>query len=178
MSSLTEMDMRSSISCKSLRHLLDHWLAARAGRLMPARGDIDPTAIVPAIGQVWIMEVTPDTDSFRYRLAGEDINMVYGFSLAGKTLEEVHGGENLIGIRERLSQVVNERCILYSHGVTQYRDGETSRHDRLVLPLSDDGQAVSDVIGVTKYAFPRNSKPGDLLHHVIDEITVIPLTGG
>lgn len=176
MSSLTEAAIRDRIACRPLRQLLDHWFAARQGRLMPRRTDIDPTAIVPAIGQVWLMEVAARESSFRYRLAGEDINMVYGFSLAGKLLEEVHGPESLEGIKERLDRVVQERCILYSHGKTRYRDGPDSSHDRLVLPLSGDGETVSDVIGVTKYAFARDVRPGDLLHHVVDEITVFPLT--
>lgn len=176
MSSLTEAAIRERIACRPLRQLLDHWFMVRGGRLMPRRADIDPTAIVPAIGHVWLMEVAPDDDSFRYRLAGEDINMIYGFSLAGKLLEDVHHPENIAGIKERLARVVEESCILYSHGKTRYRDGPESSHDRLVLPLSNDGTTVSDVIGVTKYAFPRDTRTGDLLHHVIDEVTVFPLS--
>ncbi|WP_259781946.1 PAS domain-containing protein [Aestuariispira ectoiniformans] len=176
MPSRIEADIRDRIASRPLRQLLDHWFVARQDRLMPARADIDPTAIAPAIGHVWLMEAVPSESSFRYRLAGEDINMVYGFSLAGKLLEEVHAPDSLEGIRERLDRVVQGPCILYSHGRTRYRNGPESQHDRLVLPLSKDGRTVTDLIGVTKYAFGRDVRPGDLLHHVVDEVTVFPLT--
>ncbi|MCC7049742.1 MAG: PAS domain-containing protein [Alphaproteobacteria bacterium] len=53
-----------------------HWLAARKGRLMPARRSIDPIAMPMALPHLFLDDFHADTGRFHCRLSGEEINLV------------------------------------------------------------------------------------------------------
>lgn len=68
--------------------VLDHWAAiAEAG--YPTRKAIDPLAIAQCLPVIWITDYDRTTRRFLYRLAGEMVQTFYGFSLAGRYLDEV-----------------------------------------------------------------------------------------
>src|SRR3546814_1114768 len=72
-----------------LRGLLVHWLEVRGDRLIPARGDLDPARIAPVLPFIWLCDYECGPDLLRYRLSGEELNTIYGFSLKGRELGSV-----------------------------------------------------------------------------------------
>src|SRR6185437_2924002 len=55
-----------AIASPALRDVALHWDAARGGyKQMPARQDIDPTAIAPHLPIVWLWRYDRETDTYR-----------------------------------------------------------------------------------------------------------------
>src|SRR5262245_59986372 len=83
-----ELEAFGHVKDERLRRLLQHWIARRAGALLPKRSAIDPTAIGPILASVWMCDYLPDGRRFRMRLVGEDINRLYGRNVTNCMFEE------------------------------------------------------------------------------------------
>ncbi len=134
----------------------------------PRRSEVDPGAFLQALTQVWLVEWLAEQDNFRYRLAGEDINRTHGFSLKGKTLEEIFPAESCARIGGAWRQVLGQPAISYQVG-SIYEDGQTARSgERLVLPLlAEHGMTPIYLLGIT-------SHPRELPVQAIDALTLQP----
>lgn len=125
-----------------------------AGR-PPRRIEIDPGAFLQALHKVWLVEWVAELDSFRYRLAGEDINRTHGFSLKGKTVAEIFAPAARERVDTAWREVLGRPAVGYQLGKI-YEDEQTVRQgERLVLPiLADEGSTAGYLLGVTSH--PRN----------------------
>ena len=72
-----------------LHLLLDHWLDRRGGDGVPLRSAIDPSAIVSVLPNIWLCEFNAADERFRMRLAGEEINKLYGKNISSCYFEEI-----------------------------------------------------------------------------------------
>ena len=57
----------SVVQHRDLRRLADYWLIKRTGRIMPTRGDIDPTDIPWALSRLYLVDYDLASSRFRYR---------------------------------------------------------------------------------------------------------------
>ena len=80
--------MIRAIKNPPLRQLLAHYLTARGDKRMPSRRDIDPLQLGPVLPIIWVSVYEPDAGTFRYRLAGEQVNEIWGMSVAGRLLSD------------------------------------------------------------------------------------------
>ena len=158
-----------------LRLLLTHWLELRRGRLMPGRRDIDATRMVPVLPYVWLCDYDRSRDELRYRLAGEELNTVYGFSLKGREMSSIFPEATRARALQRTLQVVHERLILHSVGTVTTTTGRRGHGERLILPLADAGGEVKGLIGATIFAL-RDRRPRDRLVQDV-RLTLTPVTG-
>lgn len=131
-----------------LRRFLDYWLSLRRGRRLPSRRDLDPVAIPWALPLIWLCDVV-GPNSYRYRLAGETINEVYGRGLAGLYLKELIRPEGYEMVRARYDATVAGPAIVHSIGRIYARSDRHYQGERLILPLSDDGRQVHHLVGIT-----------------------------
>src|SRR3546814_9814398 len=81
--------MLPAIKTQRLRMLLEHYLEVRGTRRMPSRGDIDALRLGPALPIIWMSEYEPAAGTFRYRLAGEAVNEIWGFSRSEEHTSEL-----------------------------------------------------------------------------------------
>lgn len=125
--------------------------AASAGR-PPHRLEIDPAAFVSALSKVWLVEWIAEKDSFRYRLAGEEINRTHGLSLKGKTIDRIFPAATRARVDTAWREVLGQPAIAHQLG-NIYEDGQTSRQgERLALPILDEkGRSPRYVFGVTAH---------------------------
>ena len=56
---------------------------------LPSLQSFDPLHLPRLLPNAWILEVDPETHRFRMRLAGEDINAIYGRSIAGQYFRDI-----------------------------------------------------------------------------------------
>jgi hypothetical protein len=124
------------------------------GRL-PSRREIDPNAIRRALPYVWLVEHLHDDNGFRYRLAGEHVNGVFGFSLRGKRLSDIIEPHMLETVRARYLHALKTPGVVYCVGRVYMRIGGYREGERLILPLSDDGVNGTHLLGVTDYGGGR-----------------------
>lgn len=140
------------VRCRHLLDVLAWWQAARPVGGVPYRRAIDPAAFPRALPCVWLCDYEPAAGEFRYRLAGEDINAVFGRPLKGRTLaaafptaagvEAVHGA---------LWRVIAEPAVGHAEGPVYSWLGRQRPGERLMLPLLDDAGRCTAVLGATRY---------------------------
>lgn len=123
----------------------------------PRHNEIDPGAFIRALHKLWLVEWLARNDSFRYRLAGEEINRTHGFSLRGKGLAEViPNNETRPQIEGAWRRVLAEPAVSYQTGYI-YLNGQTVRKgERLVLPiLANESDTPTFLLGITSLAKAR-----------------------
>lgn len=145
--------LRPLLDSKPLAEALDHWesLCPRGG--FPARADFDPMAIHRLLASVILLDVLPD-DRFVYRLAGQIFEDRYQIgSLTGKTPQEALGDAAETVLRPyRL--VRDEKCLFFRNAAEDWLNREPSfnSYKALLLPFSEDGAAVTMILGVFDFA--------------------------
>lgn len=150
---LTIDDIRARLRSDPVRAVMNHWLDVRGNRRMPKREDLDPMAMPNALSFVWLCDYEPDRTYFTYRLAGEHINNLFGFSLRGRELAEIVAPERLQAIRERYRRVVTTPAIVYNDGRVYANQGRNYEGERLILPLGMGPDAVGGLLGVTYWVW-------------------------
>lgn len=135
----------------ALVKLFSYWRShcMRLGRY-PSRKDIDPLDLRNLLPNIWLVDVTPD-GGFTYRLAGELIDETYGMSLRGKSLDKIYEYDrHKQNVLSRFSEIA-EGKVRVVHWERHISEERFVTRERLVLPLSDDGQQVSGILGATLY---------------------------
>ena len=130
------------IAAPPLLRLYDYWEAKRGQRRHPARRDLDPLDFRYVLGNVALIDVLRSPWRFRIRLFGDNLVRKVGIELTGRMLDEVP----LPQLREHFAlrcRQIAERGTPYRTRGDYFMDERPSRHELLVLPLSDDGEAVS-----------------------------------
>jgi len=170
-----ELDAFAHVKDERLRRLLRHWLECRGDGLAPRRSAIDPTAIGPMLASVWMCDYLPDERRFRMRLAGEEINRLYGRNVTQCTFEEIITPALLPDLVRRYRRVVEEPAILHCGGGIYLASSRSEVGERLVLPLADDADEIRHVIGASVYRTDLKAGEGPIQRESMVE-TYTPLT--
>ena len=154
--------VRSDFSRQSLPHLrdkrlhllLDHWLDRRGEGGVPLRSAIDPSAIVPVLPYIWLCEFNAAEERFRMRLAGEEINKLYGKNISSCYFEEITRPSFLPVMMRRYRRIIEEPAILHCGGLIYFSHSSPVVGERLGLPLRMEDGRITQIIGVSIYDFP------------------------
>jgi hypothetical protein len=169
-----DLDAFAHVKDGRLRRLLQHWLERRGNGLAPMRTAIDPTAIAPILASVWLCDYLPADRCFRMRLAGEEINRLYGRNVTQCTFEEIIEPALLADVVRRYRRVVAEPAILHCGGNIYLASNRSEVGERLVLPLSDESGAIMHVIGASVYRMELKLGEGPITRESMTE-TFTPL---
>jgi len=133
-----------------VRALHDYWAAKRGERPMPRRADLDPIEIPTLLPNVFLIDVKGEAPQHLvYRVFGTALVDLFGFDF---TRQEVGKGtlpEHLPEVRERYGRVIRERRPFYHRTRLRDRLNDFTDVDRIILPLSQDGLRVHQMIGMT-----------------------------
>ena len=142
----------ASVASAKVRQLHAHWEQVRGDRLMPQRGDIDPSAIKPLLPYIVIAEVFHDPLRVRYRLVGTSVVEHSRLDFTGKWLHEVDFGEpqDWIGLYEVF---VREKRPLFDRSEIPFEDRvrPPQPYEFCMLPLSADGTTVTGMLSLEDY---------------------------
>ncbi len=129
-----------------LQRLLRYWDDKRGGRPMPARRDIDPFEIPDLLPHVFLVDVCHDPLVFRFRLAGTEVDRLFGEEITGKTTNEIKTVRLRQVIRKAYENVVRSR---QPAAATTTYEGHNRYlvYARLLLPLSADGEIIDMLLG-------------------------------
>lgn len=145
--------LRPLFDSKVLTEALDHWESICPANGFPAHADLDPMAIHRLLASVILLDVHPD-DRFVYRLAGQVFEDRYQIgSLAGKTPQDALGdAAEKVLVPYRL--VRDEKCLFFRDAAEDWLNREPSfdSYKALLLPFSEDGEAVTMILGVFDFA--------------------------
>lgn len=130
----------------SCHYLYNYWNRLRAGAVAARRGDIEPAAIRPVLGDAFILEVL-DADTYRFRLAGTRICSVYCREMKGLNFVDLWSKEDRRGIADAMA-AVSKRGAVVSLGFNGHSDrGQTLGFEVLILPLRHIGPTFDRILG-------------------------------
>ncbi len=138
----------AALPAAPMQVLLRHWLEIGGGRA-PHFRDLDPGALLPALGYVNILQAEPGTDDLRYRLFGSIVAAISGFDMTGRLLSEHPASPHVV----EFSLASANACIRRGEPLFTQREPAgaelTFRWPRLLLPLADsDGSIVRTVSAI------------------------------
>ena len=141
--------MISGIKSRRLRMLLEHYIEVRGDKRMPSRRDINAIHLGPVLPVIWISEYEPAADTFRYRLAGEVVNEIFGASVSGRLLSDIVPGDRFVQVNNNFLKTIRDEVAMPASGPIYRCTDRIIMGDRLSLPLSSDGRRADGIIGAT-----------------------------
>lgn len=166
--------LRPHIVAPELRELLDYWLRIRGGRRLPGRQDVRPEEIPRRLlAHTGLIDVLPGR-RFRYRLIGTAMVEFYGRDYTGLVIEEAKSAGYASVLNELYRLCAEAPAVVYSEARSSYRQGAARLMQRLLAPLSRDGEAADMILFSTIPCLaPGASERGDLLRLSGDDVVAI-----
>ena len=143
----------SRLRTPSLREMFLVWCAARQGDVPPPPDSLDPDPF--GVGDSsFVVEVDPAKSpaEMRYVRVGAALTERLGRSLNGEAIvEDLEGDEVLGSLAAVYGRCARQRMPVYQSARYDFGDGAPVSFERLVLPLSADGSAVTQLVGVALF---------------------------
>ena len=165
-----------------LRDALAHWDALRCDRLVPARTEIDPTALSDILGHAAMLE-RPRPGTIRIRLAGGRIQALMGMEVRGMPLRALFDLASRARITEAAEQALAEPSVLIVDAISPApRFGalpaDQIRTQIAILPMTDNELATTRALYVMSDPVGANGQVGDQHRWSIQSIDMIPVEAG
>ncbi len=143
-----------------LRATLDYWRTKRGVRRMPQRRDIEPAELRQVLAHLQITEVINAGRRFRYRLVGTAIVQAFGGEFTGKYVDELVSGErdSFVHACYRAVCAARRPAFVRSKYITTRNVDLTA--NRVLLPLSENGEGVHQILGALTFEFTRPFRAG------------------
>lgn len=124
------------------------WAQLANGRLAPRRDELSPAVIRGLLPYTFVMDVIAQGEDFRFGFAGDRIIQFMGRRFAGMLLSEFSGTPIFDNMHRIYSACVKERRPL-ANGPMQanHEPKNFLEMEVLILPVSEDGAAVSAILG-------------------------------
>jgi hypothetical protein len=134
---------RTELATPALKGLLDFWRGKCAGGKTPVSSTITPAELRPWKNNIVIFEVIGE-DDFVYSYYGRALADAFGHSRLGHTLDALPLEQQTV-LRAEYAAVQRDRQpVARTH--TAVFGGTQRTWERLVLPLSSDGDAVDKLL--------------------------------
>jgi len=146
------LETQPELQDPGLRSLYDYWLTLADGaKGLPSVQSFDPLHLPRLLPNVWIIEVERATCRFRMRLAGENINAIYGRSIAGLYFKDVFQPGDVELIVARYSRALGEPALFHASGSVYAAGGNLTVGERLGLPMLGREGRTNTLLGATVY---------------------------
>ena len=130
----------------TVRGLYDYWDAKRAGRSMPARGDLDPADLKRLLPHLILIDVVADERRYVYRLVGTREVEMRGVDPTGKAVRDAYYAESAEETLLYLDRCVQTGEPVLYRGMYRPTSTRTQQEDTIFLPLSKDGENVDMIL--------------------------------
>ena len=143
-----ELDVTSG-EYPELSRVLAYWHRQRGDRFAPARADIDPADLVESLSRVTLSDVIRNGDAleFRYRLAGTEICTTHWRDPTGEGPRDMLPPAFGALLQAHYEEAVHRRAPML-HLILLSAPDQARSYVRLLLPLSEDGVAVTMLMTV------------------------------
>jgi hypothetical protein len=131
----------------TLKQLEAYWRAKKGDRRAPARADLDPIEIPALMPHLLLLDVEPASRRLRFRLMGTAVTNGLGRDLTGRYLDELPLNKTQRAMYAEYKRVVESGEPACSTWEYSRADGRHVRFERLVLPLSSDGETIDMLLG-------------------------------
>lgn len=132
---------------KALARIEAYWTEVRAGRLVPARSEIDPRGLEGVLGHAFILERLT-TGLARLRIAGAHMTELLGMEARGLPMSTIFAPESRETLAEAMEAVFDEPATVRFSLVSEGGIGRARLTGGLVfLPLRSDLGDITRVLG-------------------------------
>jgi hypothetical protein len=137
-----------AVTSPTLLSVYETWKTLAAGRIGPRRGELTPAQLRRAMPSTFTVEVIDGGKDFRFGFAGDRVMQFLDRRCAAPTLAGLTGTSFFAGADRLLRQCVDSKKPLISGPKpTTYSGKEYLEREVLLLPLSEDGAAVTGILG-------------------------------
>lgn len=146
----------SELTSPRIHRLHAYWLHQRdkRGGQLPRRGDIAPDQIRDLLPNIMIVDVERDPMRFRYRLVGTRVVEYNGVEFTGRYLGEIGWPEEQ-DLIDSYTFVADSRQPFFGLLAWELVTGAVGRCEFARLPLSEDGELVTQILAMEDYDFPQ-----------------------
>ena len=130
----------------SSRELFGYWAARRGTRAAPERGEIEPSAIRRALGDVFILEFDRSC-GHPFRLAGTRVCALFGRELRNKRFIDLWEAGSHAAIADLLDGIADDATGLVASAHGRTAEGWAQDVELVLLPLAHRGDTHARMIG-------------------------------
>jgi len=130
----------------SSRELYGYWVARRGSRAAPERGEIEPSAIRKALGDVFILEFDRHA-GHPFRLAGTRVCALFGRELKNERFLDNWEAGSRAAIADLLDTIADDTAGVIASASGRTAEGWAQDVELLLLPLAHRGDTHARVIG-------------------------------
>jgi CheY-like chemotaxis protein len=158
-----------------LREALVYWHEKCGTRAMPMRRDIDaaelPKHLLPHLK---LIDVIDGGERFYFRLVGTAIVEAFGGEFTGKYADEIIRADRVDHLHQWYRKVIEARRPVLIRGRYLTNKSIDMMANRLLMPLSQDGQRVNMILGALTFEFKgtRAAEGRDLADEATVEIVI------
>ena len=127
------------------------WQSKCRGREMPSRSDFDPAEMIAFLPGITLIDVVDDARRFVYRLLGTREVAMRGNDATGKGVAEGYFASSAEAALASYNDVMGRRAPRFEQRRFITPDKRIGHEQTVILPLSDDGQAVNKMIAYTHH---------------------------
>lgn len=135
------------IQSPNVRHIYSVWKSKCKAGALPSRSDVDPVEFGKALPNVFLVKIQPTEPKLLLHLMGTTFEEQYGESVTGKFIEDLDFGDDKNRILEAYDRIIETKEPVYIWSEYEKSDGRVMHFERIALPLSDDGETVTGVLG-------------------------------
>ncbi|WP_247886876.1 hypothetical protein [Azospirillum sp. SYSU D00513] len=165
------MKERNELATPALSGLLDFWLTKSAQGTPPVSSSIAPADLRPWKDNIVVFEVIGE-DDFVYSYYGKALAEAFGHSRLGATLDELPAEQRAI-LYPEYATVRRERLPI-ARVYTADFSGVTRTWERLVLPMSSDGEEIDKLLVAAYEIAPSEIAPADIAPPDVAESSLAP----
>lgn len=130
----------------SSRELYGYWTARRGKRSAPERGEIEPSAIRRALGDVFILEFDRH-GGHPFRLAGTRVCALFGHELKNEQFLNLWDADSRVAVADLLDVIADETSGVVASARGATGEGWAQDLELLLLPLAHRGDTHARMIG-------------------------------
>jgi hypothetical protein len=140
-------EMPHGIERRFVLRLLGHWRNLCGDRDFPSFADLDPAEIPDMWQNCFILEVCSGTEAPVFRAIGEELAAKAGRQLIGRTVRDAPM-DFLPGVAvAHIGEVLEKSAPVSRGGEFLKQDGTKVLYRSILLPMSDDGETISGILG-------------------------------
>lgn len=144
----------SELTSPRIHRLHEYWQHQCKDGKLPRRSDIAPEQIRDLLPNIMIVEVEHNPMRFRYRLVGTRVVEYNGVEFTGRYLGEIGWPEEQ-DLIDGYAFVVSSRRPFFGLLDWGLVTGALGRCEFARLPLSEDGELVTQILAMEDYDFPQ-----------------------
>jgi hypothetical protein len=141
------LELPPQLKSNELKALEAYWRSKQHGDGLPARRDIDPWEMRTFLPQVFLIDVTQNPLRFWFRLVGTGVAEDYGEDITGRYVDEIDLSDAQEQVLDDYRRAVRGARRVYARLDYVKDNGQRVTYERLLLPLSSDGETVDMLLG-------------------------------